>query len=133
MYQSKSLCVGGLYSCCAFLPRRKKSRFKSLVRRGRCMGNVVIVRFVVYCMRGIRWRYSSCDAIYMWMRLMGVRGLFAICRICKYGVSSMGVAILVILQEKTIDLWIMVSGPPLLGAYCMYGLQRHVIASSVLL
>lgn len=49
---------------------------------------------MVCYMKGMRWRFASCDGMYMWTRLLGVRGLLAIGRICRYGVSSKGVAII---------------------------------------
>lgn len=56
--------------------------------------------------------------------------MFATGRICRYE-DSLGVVVLVIFHLKTIVLYIMVIRPPLVGAYCTYGLLKHVIASSV--
>ena len=103
------------------------------MRRGKCEGNLDLVCSMVCYMLGMRWRSPSCDGMYMWMRRMGVSGLFAFCRICRYGVCSMIFDVLVMFLEwhfLKMDYDTQASSS---GANCTYGLLRHVIMSRVLL
>ena len=56
-----------------------------------------------------------------------MRGLLDIVTTYEYGISSSGVAILVMDPEKAIDLCTTTMSPPLVGAYWMYGFLRHVL------